>query len=265
MTLQGLLENAHLDALGLLDERELAEFNAAFAAASPGVQAHVRAEQARWANLDFLLPRVEPPEYLRARVVAAVQAAMLETEAGTESSEIVMRPSVRVARGWRTSSMGLVGVCVVLGAAFLSVMGQNEEMRRNMVTPDVQREVFSALGGDEMNDMFFSPATRRVAFTAVEPGFRGQGSVLVNFDWKEARIVFRDLPERSGQTYRIAMVDDSGKVGQQVAEVPAAGSRGLRFLNLSTKSLHAGARIALVAAVNGAEASTGTILMVARV
>ena len=65
MTLKDLLEHAHLDALGLLDERDKAAFEAALATAPAGVRAQVRSEQARWATMETLLPDAEPPAELR--------------------------------------------------------------------------------------------------------------------------------------------------------------------------------------------------------
>ena len=56
-----LLEYAALDALGLLDDAEREEFERAFRAASPEVQAMVRREQTRAADIDAILPRVEAP------------------------------------------------------------------------------------------------------------------------------------------------------------------------------------------------------------
>jgi hypothetical protein len=56
MTAYELIEMAVLDALGILDEEERASFERAFAAAAPGLQAQVRAEQARLVDLVDLLP-----------------------------------------------------------------------------------------------------------------------------------------------------------------------------------------------------------------
>src|SRR5438477_9256356 len=114
MTLQELLEHAHLDALGQLDEREQAAFEAAFTVAPPGVKAQVRHEQARWAPMDHLLPQVEPSPELRERVLDAVTAAMIVQGAG----ELSLPSGRRVAPAWRTASIGLVTAIVVLGAAF---------------------------------------------------------------------------------------------------------------------------------------------------
>src|SRR4051812_3134371 len=114
MSLQELLEHAHLDALGQLDEREQAAFEAAFMVAPPSVKAQIRREQERWAPMEHLLPQVEPSPELRNRVLAAVTAAMVAQGAG----ELSIRPSARVASAWRTASLGLMTAVLVMGAAF---------------------------------------------------------------------------------------------------------------------------------------------------
>src|ERR1041384_7158321 len=117
MTLQELLEHAHLDALGQLDEREQAAFEAAFAVAPPAIRAQVRAEQARWAPMEELLPQVEPSPDLRGRGRSAVT--------GEGRGELTVRPSRRVAPAWRAASIGLMTAMVVLGSAFVYVYQTN--------------------------------------------------------------------------------------------------------------------------------------------
>ena len=73
-----LIELSLLDAMGLLDDEERAAFERAFAGTSPAVQSHVRREQTRLAQIDFLLPDVEAPAGLRAMVLEAVRKAMAE-------------------------------------------------------------------------------------------------------------------------------------------------------------------------------------------
>lgn len=263
MTLQHLLENAHLDALGLLDERELAEFNAAFAAAPPEVQRHIRREQARWANVDFLLPRVEAPETLRARVLEAVGRAMLENEITQDSDPMAFRPAPRVARHWRTGAVSLLAACVILGAAFVNVRQLNEDMRRNMSNSEVQKNIFALLGGTEMNDTLFSQETRRVHFTPIAQGFEGQASLLLNPGWDIGRFACQKLPARPGESYHVALLDDDGQVSTRLAPLGDGGGKGLTTIDLPGALLRAGTRLAIISIADGA--STATILMTATV
>ncbi len=262
MTVQHLIENAHLDALGLLDEQELAAYNAAFAAAPPALQEHIRREQARWANVDFLLPRVEPPEDLRARVLAAVGEAMIASEVLGESDSLTLRPSKRVARQWRTAAVGLFAGCVVLGAAFINVRQLNEGMRLGMSNTETRNEIFTGLGGTQMNDTFFSADTRRVQFIPVVAGFDGQASVLVHPGWDVGQFAYQKLPPLSGATYHLALLDDDGEVKSRITNL-GAGGKDLNFVALPASVVRAGTRLALISIADGA--ANATILMTARV
>jgi hypothetical protein len=75
-----LIEQASLDALGLLDEFEAAHYARSFHAAPASVQEEVRQIQAAVATDTTLLSDEEPPAGLRGRVLGAVQDAM-EAEA----------------------------------------------------------------------------------------------------------------------------------------------------------------------------------------
>ncbi|MDX2148044.1 MAG: hypothetical protein SFZ23_11025 [Planctomycetota bacterium] len=77
MTAQQLLEAAQLQALGLLDEADRVEFEAALQAASPELRAQIRQEQARLVGVDpwtlapeALNDEIQPPADLRERVLA---------------------------------------------------------------------------------------------------------------------------------------------------------------------------------------------------
>ena len=76
MTTHELLELASLDAMGLLDPEEREAFELAFRAAAPALQAQIRREQLRLSYIDGILPVVEPPPGLRARVMAKVREAI---------------------------------------------------------------------------------------------------------------------------------------------------------------------------------------------
>ncbi|MBS0195455.1 MAG: restriction endonuclease [Planctomycetes bacterium] len=70
---QKLFELAQLDALGLLDDAERSEFDAAFAAAPVNLQVQVRLVQQRVLVPFDSLPDVAPPSDLRNRVIEAIE------------------------------------------------------------------------------------------------------------------------------------------------------------------------------------------------
>src|SRR5438105_666068 len=102
MNTHDLLEMASLDAMGLLDPEEREAFERAFRAAPPPLQAQIRREQLRFSAADDILPQVEPPLGLRARVIAAVREAM-QTMAGRRAAEAApaLRSATAVSRFWR--------------------------------------------------------------------------------------------------------------------------------------------------------------------
>src|SRR5215471_5879583 len=100
MNLQQLIELAVLDAMGLLDESEQSQFEGAFRAAAPQVQAQVRREQTRLSVIEALLPDVQPPAGLRAAVIEAVRAQMLAEADGVAGVLPPMIKSRRVSPWW---------------------------------------------------------------------------------------------------------------------------------------------------------------------
>ncbi|MEY4118280.1 MAG: hypothetical protein RLZZ116_1608 [Planctomycetota bacterium] len=73
-----LLELATADALGVIDEVDSARFEKAFLAASPSVQADIRALQDRIACDPNLLANEQPPASLRLKTLARVAASIEE-------------------------------------------------------------------------------------------------------------------------------------------------------------------------------------------
>lgn len=255
MTLQQLLENAHLDALGQLDEREQAAFEAAFAVAPPAVQAQVRDEQARVAVMDQLLPQVEPPSYLRERVLHAVSTAILTESAG--QSELGLRPSRRVHTAWRAASIGLLTACVVLSVAFVNVYTTNQAINTQVEGDAVSAAFLRTFERKHLQDVLYSPNAERVLFEAADTSFTGRASVWVSPDWESARM-FAQLPALTGQSYEVVVLDANDKPVRTLTSFLADGTSQV----LSLARLAPQTKIALVSAVAG-QAGPRTILMTA--
>lgn len=71
---RGLLEQAHLDALGLLDEAEQSAFEHAFANAAPKVQKQVRLDQHKWAVTHAVFSQDQIPTALQSKIIERVMA-----------------------------------------------------------------------------------------------------------------------------------------------------------------------------------------------
>lgn len=134
MTTSELLEFASLDALGLLDDQERLAYEKAFRAAPPHVQAMVRKEQSRFAQVDSWLPNVEPPATLRARVINAIHEAMLGLaphDSSDTSGGVIGKigPALRTSPAlWRAASIGFATASLVLGSFFYFAMQENQKL-----------------------------------------------------------------------------------------------------------------------------------------
>src|SRR5690606_10201989 len=154
MTTQQMIENAMLDALGLLSEQEQREFERAFWAAAPAVQAHVRREQTRLSRIESLLPKVEPPVDLRAAVIQAVRAAMVAQFAEPQVEEVRARgpipilSSLHVSPVWRAASLGFAAAAAVFGATTLFMWGKYTQVDSQMKSNAFNEALVAQAGTD---------------------------------------------------------------------------------------------------------------------
>jgi len=265
MKLQQLLENAHLDALGMLDAADQAEFQAAFASAPPAVRAQVRSEQARAADMGDLLPDVSPTDQLRDRVLAAISAQILAESAGSVDSDVYeMRAATTVSRRWRTAAVGLIGACGVLAIAVVNVMVINSQIKRSMAVNDLPMEVTRGLGSEHTIDVLFSQSSRRDIFESVasnqgQPAGSGLASILHNPSWDNGVLAYKGLPQVAGKEYRLVVLTDDGQIGQDIATLQTDGDRNIGTVNVASRFLKSGTRLAIVAADIGAESTNGRL------
>ncbi|MCX5691882.1 MAG: hypothetical protein NTV94_19170 [Planctomycetota bacterium] len=269
MKLQHLLENAHLDALGMLDADEQSQFNKAFASAPPAVRAQIRGEQARVADMGDLLPDVTPSPQLRDRVLAAISAEMLAESAGsTQGSDLYdLRAPSRVSRKWRTAAVGLIGACGVLAVAFINVLAINTQIKKTMAVNDLPKEVTRGLGSEHTVDVLFSQASRRDFFEVVDDSsgaIAGVASVLHNPAWDHAVVAFKDLPQLAGKEYHLVTVDHDGQISEEIASIGSGNDKNIGTVNVGSRFVKNGARLAIVVADVGASASSGRIFMQTR-
>lgn len=218
MTTHELLELASLDALGLLDPEEREAFELAFRAAAPALQAQIRREQLRLSHMDGLLPAVEVPPGLRARVMAKVREAIGSMTIRRISGGAIvpdLRPSYGVNRMWRVGAIAAAAASVVLG---LSVL----QMRMDYY--DIQTGVGNNIANDQIlkdfgikfSQAMFDPQTHFVQFNdaAVAAGepkpFLGRALLVIQPESQTGELFLKDLPA-AGAEYEVVVVDADGR------------------------------------------------------
>jgi hypothetical protein len=269
MSIRELLENAHMDALGLLDEQDRAAFDAAFRAAPPALREQVRAEQARMARMESTLPRVTPDASLRDRVVQAVEHAITEQTLngamGGDAGVADFRSNRRLL-AWRSGAIAMACAAVILGGAFVKVMVDNSEMSRVQGDNATLTALLVGFGNGPMRDALFNDSTRRAIFEpAVGDGVlqsRRQAVLFHNPDWSTMRL-FTQLPAVEGnQTYRLVVLDDEGQIIEELTEFASTG----QLASFEVKAtLAPNTRVAIATAMPGARATVASILMTATV
>lgn len=249
MTLQELIELAILDAMGLLDDDERELFECAFGAAAPALQAQVRREQTRLSRIEMLLPDVTPPAGLRAIVLQAVRNEMARAESSHSRDLIVpaLVPSRGVSPLWRAASLGLLAAVLVLAVTMFLFQSQHQRAMEQARTDALVAKMGEEFGPAFVRDILFGPDTRRVVFVADTPGFRGQASVFVNPDWKEAKFFCDAIASPPGRTLRVAIVDENDNVVETLTTFTSDGgftNRGVA-LDLSASAI-AGNSLAII-------------------
>ena len=235
MNLQQMIELAVLDAMGLLDEAEQGQFEAAFRAAAPQVQAQVRREQTRLSVIDALLPEVEAPAGLRAAVLDAVRRQIVASGLSESDSVAGVLPpmiqSRNVSRVWRAAALGLAAAAVVMGVSTFEFYKHSNELQVEMAKDRDMEGLINRFGASYVRSVLFNKDTRRVVFSPAAAGSKGQVSVFMNPEWKEAKLFHSGLGDAEGRTYRLALVDEQNHVVSILKSFnPSGGMDGVTFV-----------------------------------
>lgn len=227
MNLQEMIELAILDAMGLLDEDERESFEASFRAATPSVQAQVRREQTRLSQIEGLLPDVSPPAGLRAVVLQVVRDEMARLKSPAAAAELVM-PGIVPSRGvsplWRAASLGLLAAVLVLGLTMFIFQTQQTRLLDQIKGDAINQALIEEFGTPFVMDVLFKPDTRQIHLLADDPSaFRGLATVIINPEWNEALFFCKDIITPAGRSYRLALIDEDGKVVEELADFTSSG------------------------------------------
>jgi hypothetical protein len=251
MNMIDLIELAVLDALGMLDAEESAEFDAAFRAAPPATQDRVLAEQARLANLERLLPEVSPAPEMRDRVIAAIREAML-AQAVAKASEVEdddtlsIHQSRGVARSWRIGAIAAAAAAVAFGVAFGHLTLRYQELN-DRIEGKLTLDNAVAAYGSEAREFLIRPDTAtNVYFTPLDPAST-VAVTLQHLDLAEKQVAFLNcefLPTEPNVEYALVVLDANDRIGRTIRQFASAGP--LTTQRIEDLALQNGMRLALV-------------------
>ncbi|MCB9847854.1 MAG: hypothetical protein H6814_05515 [Phycisphaeraceae bacterium] len=225
-----ILELARLDAMGMLDEDERVVFEQAFRHASPALQDQIRREQNRLTDIGDLLPDVDPPQDLRARVILRVREAVsavagrnADVIARIEPLAINMRRNVTPL--WRAACIGFATATVVLlGFAFNQQSTYDnalQALRNGELAEQISRQL-----GPQFKDVLFSPTADKVNFVPVADASAaaksGSAVVFIDREKEVALLVCTNLPKVDGQ-YALVITNDKGEIISTVATFESGG------------------------------------------
>lgn len=225
-----LLELASLDAMGLLDAEEREDFERAFAAAPPAVQAQLRREQLRFAS-DASLPAVEVPLGLRARVLSAIMEKMqgMSGRRAGAAGALPLRTPSGVSRFWRVGAIGALAASLVLGYFSLQIFNENRGLRDAQAS-NIQTQYLLKEYGASFERVFYAADARLVRFSPAQDARAGKAAMLVSATLNEARLFVKELPV-AGATYEVVVVDAQGRETSAVITIrdPGTGSAEATF------------------------------------
>lgn len=255
MNMIDLIELAVLDALGMLDAEESAEFDAAFRAAPPATQDRVLTEQARLANLERLLPEVTPSPEMRSRVISAIREAMLanavaQASEADDDGPLSIRSSRGVARGWRIGAIAAAAAAVAFGVAFGHSTLRYNDLNDRFENGIGLQGAINAYGPETMDMMLRPHLAKEVRFTPVDR----QSEIIVVLKYLDERqlgfVHCGHLPTAQGVQYALVELDASDQIGQTIRQfTPSSGA--LTIQRLENLVLENGMRLALVSVTNG--------------
>lgn len=233
MNTHELIESTMLHALGLLDDGEREAYEAAFAAAPQAVQARVRDEARRMADLGDLIPEVEPSTELRSMVLAAVRAAMREKENEARIAQAAPSPvigridpataratsqpklstSPRVHRLWRIAAVGFAAASIAMGVIMVNI---NQTYRQAQSQVLVAR-LYDMIGAKYIESTIFDANTQRVAMVSNDTTSTAVAAVWSNPDWDSARLFVKNLATQESKPLRLVVLDEQGEIFREIA------------------------------------------------
>lgn len=244
MTTHELLENALLDALGLLDDDERASFDAAFRAAPSAIQAQIRREQTRIIEAEIgQLPEVEPSVTLRAAVLEAVRNARLghtprqhQQAEPVPASYQIRHKKLKPVTVWRAAALAFAAASVVFGWSTFHMFGEHTRLAAAQRDDALFEALAEQFGRQFVIDAMVDADTQRHVFRTVsteQTVAAARAAVWRHPSWPTSRFFCVSLPPTApGTTYRLAVLDENDKPIRDVLRFEFAGQLVNRELRL---------------------------------
>lgn len=226
LTSEQLLEEAHLDALAMLDDYGAALFTRSFHQATPALRHEIREIQAAVAGDTTLLPPVEPGPALRERTIAAVMQRAVTDAAPAPlatigpATSVRVRPPTRVQRllggqMWRAASFLLVGALLVslfFNLRLLERIGVISDAALNH-RADLR---FEEIVGRDAVSLANDPHSRRILLQPQAPGVHAVGYVLIGERHDAASLLVLGVPP--GTSLTVTARDSEGEILSRTVE-----------------------------------------------
>ncbi|TVQ54674.1 MAG: hypothetical protein EA377_04965 [Phycisphaerales bacterium] len=235
MTRDELLEFAALDSYGLLDEYEAALYSRAFHQATPSLQRDVLELQAQIAADETLLPKDEPSEELRTRVLRAVNLAIEQdtpTPLASIGRDVAARNNANNRQAahtdassgsfirflnanffWRAATFLLAGVVIAMAYVLTDAAGQHDRLTMAAIQSDVEQ--VEQLVGPTLRTYLADAATQRVVFTSDNSDTAVWATLMVREGDRKALLIAEGLsPRDDDRPYTLQVRDDEGRVHQ---------------------------------------------------
>ncbi|MEL6498736.1 MAG: hypothetical protein AAF937_08135 [Planctomycetota bacterium] len=231
MSPQKLLELALLDASGVLDADETAEFERCFYAADDDLKAQVRREQARFADVSEILPDVTPRPELRSLVIDSVRSASgrhrdavgsaILAHAATERSERSTRQR-RSVIGWRVATFAFATAFAAVGTMAFQL---NQQFKQVTTSIQTNARIDTLLDLGQQPDFLSALLDESFERTPLKMGdAAGQASIFFSDDEAIGYLALRGLqPTTPGDRYVLVAVGDDEEVLSELAEFTTAG------------------------------------------
>lgn len=240
MTTHELMEMASLDAMGLLDNDEREQFERAFMAADPALQAQIRRQQTRLSVSEETLPKVQLPLGLRARVLNAMRDAVSgnASQARPAAAALQLQKARGVSPMWRLGSMAALAACLVLGLTTTQLLREYRGVTDVQSNEAFQRHMAAEYGA-RFDQSFFDRNTQFVKFAPAldaDEVRSGKATMLVDHAGRRAQLFVKDLP--AAGEYEVIIVDKTGQETRALLrfDAPTSGFRAATVANVDLEN-----------------------------